>query len=224
MPKCARKHQLSDSLVYHVYNRGNGRQTIFHDAADYDYFLSLLHTYKERFLIKIYHWVIMPNHYHLLLEIADPAQISKLVAGLAVTYTRYHHRVHHSCGFLWQGRFNLQPVQKEQYLIACGRYIECNPVKRDLVTNAEDYVYSSARVYCLRACDGFTDESPEYGDFGSDKIQRAAAYQKFLRDFNQDDESAWDDMEKPQGSAEFLHKLIKINGRIMPRRAGRIER
>jgi putative transposase len=222
MPKYARKHQLSDSLVYHVLNRGNGRSTIFHDSLDYEYFLSLLGKYKKRFNVKLYHWVIMPNHYHLLLEIENPMIISKLLAGLTVTYTRYHHKRHHSCGFLWQGRFKLQAVQKEQYLIACGRYIERNPVRSELVVSAEEYAYSSSRFYCLGLNDGLTDESPEYCDFGADKAQQQFAYLKFLQDFVQEDDNLWTDMDKARGSEEFLNKLIKVNGRIMPRKADRI--
>jgi putative transposase len=223
MPKYARKHQLSDSLVYHVYNRGNGRNIIFHDSADYGRFISLLRIYTARFYVKIYHWVLMPNHFHLLLEIADPRQMSKLLAGLTVSYTRYHHGVHHSCGFLWQGRFQSQAVQKESYLIACGRYIERNPVKAGIVRCAEGYEYSSARFYCFGFCDGLTSESPEYNDFGSNALLRQESYKKFLSNKDQDNDELWDDMEKPRGTEEFMKKLVKTNGRILPRRAGRHE-
>lgn len=107
MPSYARTHQLTKSLLYHVYNRGNGRSEIFHRKEDYLNFQKLLKEYKEAFRIKIYHWVIMPNHYHLILEIKEPEAISKLMAGLARAYTHYYHRINHTSGFLWQGRFKM---------------------------------------------------------------------------------------------------------------------
>ena len=221
MPYCARKHQLHNSLVYHIYNRSNAKVKVFHRDDDYRYFIKLLIEYSREFNIKLYHWVIMPNHYHLLLELAEPELISKCMAGLNHAYTCYYHRMHHSAGFLWQGRFKLQPVQKEQYLIACGRYIERNPVRAKIIYHAEDYFYSSAQYYCLGKTDELTTEDPCYVEFGNDATQRQAAYREFLRDFDEEQERSFANIETPQGSIEFVRRLIKENSRYFPRRRGR---
>jgi len=124
MPAYARKHQLGLSLVYHIYNRSNGRIPIFKKREDFIYFMELLKRYSSRFDLKIYHWVIMSNHYHLLLALEQPKQISRVMAGLSKAYSCYQHKIYFAAGFLWQGRFKLQPVQQDSYLAACGRYIE----------------------------------------------------------------------------------------------------
>ena len=209
MPYCARKHQLMNSLLYHVYSRGNARAEIFHSDGDYKYFKTLLIEYGRRFNIKVYHWVIMPNHYHLLLELADPEVISKCMAGLSRTYACYHHRIYHTAGFLWQGRFKLQPVQKEDYMITCGRYIERNPVRAKIVTIAEEYLYSSARYYCLGRPDGLTTESIYYAEFGAETAQRRLEYSQFLQAFDEEQEMSFNNMEQPRGNKEFILKLIK---------------
>jgi putative transposase len=121
MPSYARKHQLTNSLTYHVFNRGNAKDTIFKSAEDCEYFLKPFKKYLRKFTLKIFHWVIMPNHFHLLLEISEPDKIFKFMAGLSLGYTKYHHKKYESCGYLWQGRFKSQPVQKEIYMIACAR-------------------------------------------------------------------------------------------------------
>ena len=72
MPSYARKHQLTGSLIYHAYNRSNGKNFIFNDESDFNYFIHLLEDYAREFSLKIYHWVIMSSHYHLLLEIEAP--------------------------------------------------------------------------------------------------------------------------------------------------------
>jgi putative transposase len=155
------------------------------------------------------------------MELAEPEAISRYMAGLNRRYACYHHRTYHTAGFLWQGRFKLQPVQKERYLIACGRYIERNPVRAKLTLKAEDYPYSSAQYYCYGSKDSLTIESPCYGDFGTDIIQRQASYKEFLRDFNVEQDRLFDNMETPLGSMEFIRRLIREGGRCFPKRRGR---
>lgn len=221
MPSYARKHQLSNSLVYHVFNRSNSRISIFNSNEDYQRFMKLLLEYGSGFNIKIYHWVIMPNHYHLLLEIDRPERISKVMAGLNRAYTHYYHKTYSSSGFLWQGRFKLQPVQKEKYLIACGRYIERNPVRIKVVLEAQDYLYSSARFYCFGKQDGITTEDPSFIEFGREINQRQLAYREFLCSFDIEEERIFADLENLPGDKDFIRKLVKEYGRYLPRRRGR---
>lgn len=225
MPTYSRKHQLSGSLVYHIFNRSNARIPIFKRKEDFSYFKDLLSGYSSRFDLKIYHWVIMSNHYHLLLEITEPELISGFMAGLAKAYSCYHHKVYATSGLLWQGRFKMQPIQKERYLIACGRYIERNPVQAGMVEVTSEYPYSSARFYILGEDDGITVEDPAFLEFGKDLDTRRHAYMEFLRDFDDEEEKLFDDLEAPAGSKKFVKSLFKIKGRLLPKRRGRsIER
>jgi putative transposase len=221
MPAYARKHQLTNSLVYHAFNRSNGRVPIFHAENDYEHFIKLLKVYSERFALKIYHWAIMDNHYHILFEIDLPENISKFMAGFGRAYTHYYQKAYQSVGHLWQGRFKLQPVQKERYLIACGRYIERNPVRKKFVSEASEYPYSSCRFYTIGLDDGITLEDPTFKDFGLDINSRREKYRKFLRDFDLRQESGFRDFDKPQGNKEFIKRLIKVQGRLIPLRRGK---
>jgi len=221
MPYYARKHQLTGSLIYHLINRGNRREPIFNRNEDYFHFIKLLKNYSARFNFKLYHWVLMPNHYHLLLEIPEPELISKCMAGLNRSYTHYYHKSYLTAGFLWQGRFKLQPIQKQNYLLACGRYIERNPVRAKMAQDADDYPYSSARFYCLGEGDGLTIEDPAFMEFGSVVIERRLAYRKFLSNFESEEESLFRNFEKPLGSREFVRRLINEGGRFVPKRKGR---
>lgn len=222
MPSYARRHQLSASLIYHVFNRSNVRIAIFNREEDFVHFLDLLKNYSRNFNLKIYHWVIMSNHYHLLLEIETPENISSFMAGINRAYTHYYHKTYQTQGLLWQGRFKSQPIQKERYLLACGRYIERNPVKTKLVCEAADYPYSSARFYCLGKLDGITTQDPTYLEFGLDAIQRQMGYRRYLQDFNSEEEKIFANLEIPLGDKEFIRRLIKECGRYLPRRRGRL--
>ena len=221
MPSYARKHQLQQSLVYHAFSRSSGRKAIFHEPKDFAYFKELLCEYSSRFSSKIYHWVIMPNHYHLVIELDCPELISKFMAGLHRAYSHYYHKQYNSVGFLWQGRFKLQPIQKDLYLMNCGRYVERNPVRGGMTAEAFEYAHSSARFYCLGQEDGITRVSPYFNNFGKSTVMRQAAYKEFLRVFDSNDEACYSNIEVPRGDQDFLRCLVKVGMHYLPRRQGR---
>lgn len=221
MPSYARKYQLDLSMVYHVYNRSNNKVPIFKRSEDFLYFMELLRKYSRKFCLKIYHWVIMTNHYHLLLELEKPKQISKIMAGLSKSYSCHHHQVYSSAGYLWQGRFKMQPIQKESYLFACGRYIERNPVRAGIVNEIYEYSYSSARYYCLGENDGITTEDQAFRTFGQDAAACRIAYVKFMSAFDGKEETLFRNLEHPAGNENFIKSLLKNNGRFTSKRSGR---
>lgn len=221
MPSYARKHQLQQSLVYHAFSRSSGRKVIFQESKDFDYFKTLLSEYSNKFDSKIYHWVIMPNHYHLVVEFEYPELISKFMAGLHRAYSHYYHKQYDAVGFLWQGRFKLQPIQKDLYLKNCGRYVERNPVRAGMAAEASEYAHSSARFYCLGEEDGITRISPDFEDFGIEAVGRQAAYKEFLGAFDSKEEAYFSNIEIPCGDQDFLRRLVKVGTHYFPRRQGR---
>lgn len=221
MPSRARKHQLAKALVFHAYNRSNFSVPIFSQQDEFEHFMKLLKRYSREFLLKIYHWVIMNTHFHLLFSMADPRQISSLMAGLNRAYTHYYHKANQTHGLLWQGRFGMQPVQKDPYLMACGRYIERNPVRAKLVQDAYEYPFSSARFYCIGLQDGITYEDPTFQRLGKDIDERRTNYIAYLRDFSAEEEELFRNCSSPVGNEYFRSRLWLINGRCVPRGRGK---
>lgn len=221
MPSYARKHQLQQSLVYHAFSRSNGRKVIFQAPEDFHHFKSLLCEYRDRFDPKIYHWAIMPNHYHLVIEFEEPELISKFMAGLHRAYSHYYHKQYDTVGHLWQGRFKLQPIQKELYLKNCGRYVERNPLRAGLAQVACKYEHSSAGFYCLGKEDGITCTSPYFEGFGNNITARQIAYKEFLRISDTQNEVNFSNIEAPCGDLDFVRKLVREGGHYLPRRRGR---
>jgi len=217
MPYSARTYQISQSLLYHLFNRGNGRSEIYHETEDYYRFIDILRTYSEQRKLKIYHWVLMPNHYHLLLELEAPKEISKVMAGVGRSYVHYHNRKYNSSGHLFQDRFKSQAVEKNLYLLSCARYIERNPVEAHLTSSSEEYPYSSAAYYCLGEDDGLTKECPLFTTFGETPETRRQNYREFLKEFKPEEDKLFMNMEKPRGSKEFIRRLIKEGSVFAPR-------
>ncbi len=118
--------------LYHVMARGNQRQVIFHDAKDYSRFLETLGEACQKTGWRIHAYVLMSNHYHLLLETPE----ANLVAGmkwLQGTYTQRHNTRHHACGHLFQGRYKAAPVDANGYFAVVSTYIHLNPARAVLI-------------------------------------------------------------------------------------------
>ena len=121
---------------------------------------------------------------------------------------------------MWGGRFKSQPIQKELYLSACGRYIERNPVKANMIGLAWEYSYSSASYYVTGKSDDLTSESPLFSDFGDSIEERRSKYKDYLTAFNTEEESFFENLVLPQGNKEFIKRLHKENGHYFPRNEG----
>jgi putative transposase len=144
---------IEEGLIYHVINRGNGRQDVFHKEADFEAFLSALGDLKKRKPFELYGYCLLNNHFHLLLRpLAAP--ISRLMQSLLVSHTQRYHKHYRSGGHVWQGRFKSPVIQNDEHLLTVLRYIEANPLRAKIARRAEDCRWSSYRAHGL----GDTDE------------------------------------------------------------------
>jgi putative transposase len=220
MPRRPRWMQLADGAAYHVFNRGHNREAIFADPADLSYFLHLLARYRQRFELRLYHYCIMTNHFHLLVQLANPRQLSGLMAGLLLAYVRYFHGRHGFVGHLWQGRFKSPAVQREGYWLSCGRYVERNPVEAGMTALPWEYPWSSCRAYALGQVDPLLTEDPCYRELSPDPQRRQALWREFVvgEDVR---EAAIRSQDWAVGDNDFRLRLAEVMGRPAPRRRGR---
>jgi putative transposase len=76
--------------------------------------------------------------------------------GLNLAFTLWFNRIYGKVGHLWQDRFKSALIKKDNYLLECGRYIERNPLRTNLVKDPKEYLWSSYRVYAYGEGDGIT--------------------------------------------------------------------
>lgn len=143
MPRLARG--LADGHFYHVLNRGNGRQTVFHKEGDYQAFLHLLSEVNQRYPIEIYAWCLLPSHFHILVRPECGTDLSRAMQWLLTSHVRRYHRHYNSSGHVWQGRYKSFLVQGDEHLLTVARYVERNPVTAGLVKRAQEWSWSSHR-------------------------------------------------------------------------------
>jgi len=113
---------------YHVTSRGNERKPIYQDERDREHFLELLAEMVSRFRVRLHCYVLMDNHYHLLLELTE-ANLSRAVQWLNVSYCVWYNRRHGRNGHLLQGRFKSVAIERDEWGLELSRYLHLNPVR-----------------------------------------------------------------------------------------------
>jgi REP element-mobilizing transposase RayT len=125
-----------------VTSRGNERKEIFREDSDRQKFLGILADYHDRFGILIHSYVLLDNHYHLILE-TPFGNLVKIMHGINSRYTGYFNRKYQRVGHLFQGRYGAILVDKDAYLLVLSRYVHLNPIKAGITDNLERYSWSS---------------------------------------------------------------------------------
>jgi REP element-mobilizing transposase RayT len=123
----ARKPRVeSKSGYYHWIQRGIHKKDIFHHDSDFQRFKAILYNYTAVYNIKIYHYCLMHNHIHILLKAESLKDLSDFSKMIARKYTYYYCHEKHWIGSLFQNRFKSRPIDTDEYLLECARYVENN--------------------------------------------------------------------------------------------------
>ncbi len=169
-----------ENACYHITARGNERKNIYTDRKDYEKFLHYIGLVHKRYRIIVYSYVLMDNHYHLLIETPEP-NLSRMMRDLNGHYTIYFNKRHKRYGHLFQGRYKAILVDIDNYLLELSRYIHLNPVRAGILPKPEDYRYSSMPYYAGKKT------SPEWlnvkivlEQFGNTLQEQQAAYKGFV--------------------------------------------
>ncbi|NVL90879.1 MAG: transposase [Desulfobacterales bacterium] len=113
---------------HHVTCRGNEKKKIFSDDHDRIRFLEILAKSVELYEIEVHAYVLMNNHFHLLLT-TPQANLRSLMQRFNTAYTVYYNRRHRRVGHLYQGRYKAILVDTDPYLLELSRYLHLNPVR-----------------------------------------------------------------------------------------------
>lgn len=141
MPRTARASQAN--FCYHVLNRGNARNEVFHKDRDYAAFIERIEAACLKRPMRVLAYCLLPNHFHLVLWPLADGDLSTWMAWLMNSHVRRYQRHYHSTGHIWQGRFKAFPIQEDDHLRIVLRYVERNPLRAALVGRAEDWPWSS---------------------------------------------------------------------------------
>jgi putative transposase len=131
--------------VYHVLNRGVGRNRLFWKDADYAAFEQIMEETLATRPMRICAYCLMPNHWHLILWPEHDGELAAFMQRLTVTHvTRWQrHKRQVGYGHVYQGRYKSFPVESDEHFYTAVRYVERNPLRAGLIRRADQWRWSS---------------------------------------------------------------------------------
>lgn len=176
--------------VYHVTCRGNERRGIYKDDKDRKAFLEILAQSKKIYIIRLYSYMLMNNHFHLLIE-TPLGNLGEFMRHFNITYTSYFNRRHSRVGHLYQGRYKSIVVDRDEYLSVLSRYIHLNPLRtKQIVWKTDGEKMGYLRNYRWSSLSGYIkkngqEEIIDYemvlSEYGGDNDKGRQAYAKRIQ-------------------------------------------
>lgn len=208
-------------LPHHVIQRGHNGQPVFVDGADRAFFLDCLREAALRHVVAIHAYVLMENHYHLLLTAESGSAISRMMQDLGRRYVRFFNDRHGRRGTLWEGRYRSNVLEAETFLLACMVALDTNPVRNGSVESPALYPWSSHTHYAGIRVDPVVTPPAQYWGLGNTPFAREAAYSALVQEGLSQEQLAmitdgalrgW-----ALGSTEFVAKTQKNTARRISR-------
>lgn len=182
MPRKARL-DITGAL-HHIMVRGINKTAIFEDEQDMSRFIERLGQNVTEGKCKIYAWVVMSNHVHILFKSGKDG-ISSVMRKLLTWYAQYYNRRHNRTGHLFENRYKSILCEEDKYLLALVRYIHLNPLRAQIVKTIEEldgYYWSGHRDLIGKAKNPWMDSEYILFQFGSTRWKAINAYRKFMRE------------------------------------------
>jgi putative transposase len=182
--------EFPDAL-YHVTSRGNERRAIFRSNHDRRAFLEFLGIAARRFGWSVTAWVLMTNHFHLVVQTPEP-NLSRGMQWLNGVYASWFNARHRRSGHLLQGRFKSVLVDSQHYFAEVLRYVVLNPVRAKMVERPEDYRWSSYHVTAGHGAPDWFDLTAALAPFGGSDASAPANYRAYVDAGIASTEQLWD--------------------------------
>jgi putative transposase len=165
---------------HHVIQRGNNRQAIVKADADREVLLELLGENAKKHQVAINAYVLMDNHFHLLLTPETGEGVPLMMQAVGRRYVRYFNDRYQRSGTLWEGRYKSTLIQTDRYLLACMAYLDLNPVRAGMVSDPRQYAWSSHRHFIGQVNDRRVTPHALYWALGNTPFAREAAYTELV--------------------------------------------
>jgi putative transposase len=150
--------ELTTGDVYHIYNQGNRKQTVFYNRDNYLRFLSLTKKYIFPYC-DIMAWCLMPNHFHFLIQTnersIEPKKVGNIISTelsngfrmLQSVYAQVVNTERNEYGSLFKQKAQAKLINLNEYLIQVFHYIHQNPVKAGFIAAIAEWEFSSFRDF-----------------------------------------------------------------------------
>jgi putative transposase len=171
---------IIEGYYYHIIVRCNNKEFLFTTDENFAVFFDILKKYKERYLLKLYCYAIMANHFHLIVEPANPDSLSQSMREILTNYSKWYNKKNQRRGHIWESRYKACIIENDSYAFGCMRYIDLNPVRAGIVTDPKDYKWSTHRYYAYGESNILIDTLPLYETISPYDKTRRRKYREFV--------------------------------------------
>jgi putative transposase len=187
--------------IYHVIQRGNNKEAVFSRNKDIVFFLEELKSLKEVFHFHLLGYVVLNNHYHLLIQTMDEP-LQKIMHRLNSAFGRFYNYYKERSGHVFQGRYKAILVLDDSYLFALLRYIHENPMRAGICDSVDKYPWSSDWCYRQNKA-GLVDIEIILDMFADNREKAVREYCRFIA---QKELELTKEFEGPQRIGETGHR------------------
>lgn len=180
--------------VYHLIQRGNNREFIFEKKEDKEYLLELLKEAREIMGFQLLGYVIMGNHYHLVIKISE-VPLKDIMHRINNKFSRNFNRSHKRTGHVFENRYKGILVIDDRYLLSLLRYVHQNPVMAKICEKVKDYPWSSDRLYRENNGEGIVDIDLILNILSKDRGQALKAYVDFMDENKKEDITIFENVD-----------------------------
>ena len=201
-------------IPHHITQRGNRRERVFFEDADYQLYLDLLTDAAAGAQTAIWGYCLMPNHVHIIAVPRDEDGLRRTFASVNRQYTGYINARLRVTGHLWQGRFS-SVAMDETHLVAALRYVSLNPVRAKLCRRPEDWPWSSVRTHLAGEANNMVEVAAaldRIGDFAAfldESFDEASTYAALRKA---------ESVGRPVGSKDWLADMEAKTGMELARK------
>ena len=177
-----KKRIVVPGAIAHIMARGIDGMVIFKDDDDRSYFLHLLESAISKTGYLCYGWVLMNNHYHLIMRCSDRS-LDDLMRSMNSRYARYYNMKYKRRGYLFQDRFKSIITQDQNYLEELIRYAHLNPIRAGICKSMEEldaYRWCGHGVLMGKTTCLFQTTDAVLRRFGSTDSSSRENYRKFI--------------------------------------------
>ena len=168
-------------LPHQVIQRGNNRQPIFTDRIDRERLLALVADAAPRLGVALHAYVLMDNHFHLLMTPSTTNGLPQLMQAVGRGYVRGFNDRHGRSGTLWEGRYRSTVIQPELWMMRCMAYMDLNPLRSGAAIDVAEFAWSSYAHYAGHRHEKALTPPSQYWLLGNTPFAREAGYAELVR-------------------------------------------
>ncbi|MGD9678716.1 MAG: transposase [Vulcanibacillus sp.] len=183
-----------EGALYHVIQRGNNKEYIFKRNDYKKYFLSKLKEFKDIMNFEVYGYVVMDNHYHLVIRTRE-AYMSSIMHRVNNDFSKYYNISNKRTGHVFQERYKGILVKDDKYLLSLLQYVHQNPVKANMCKRVSDYKWSSDFNYRKNLQGQLVDIDFVLNIFSLNRKTAIEEYIKFMDSSELEESSGFEDIQ-----------------------------